>query len=478
MAHADRVVEWKKNAAAHQGTTLTLAKFIAELKREDIPESTRSVAVKALIDGIGCGLYGLLTPWAQLIHQFALEQGGREESSLWAAGGQKVSAMNAALAAGTAVHSFEVDDHCRAKTHPGAPIIPAALALGEPEGISGAKLLTAITAGYETMIRICLAANPGVVRMRGWHSTGTGGTFGAAAAASVILGLDAETTASALGLAGTQSAGLYAFSADGAMSKRLHPGRAAESGIMAALLAARGFHGPRYVLEAQDGGFLGAFSDEAHIEEVTDGLGSEWRTDGVCFKPYACCGSNHSAIDATLAIMAEQKLEPRDVDHVVTGVSRIVETQTGYVYRPTTVLNAQMSQRYNIAVAMLDRQAYLEQFTEERIKEREVCELASRVKVEIDPEMEAVYPKLYAGKVTVATRDGQRFTKRVDYSKGMPENPMDKTDIGRKFLSLAGAAVRRDRAAALLAEIHRTVEAQTIVPLVQALGRCRLSQHG
>jgi len=477
MTFADSVVKSKKTAAAHQGTTLALAKFIAGLKSEDIPVSTRSVVVKALIDGIGCGLYGLLTPWAKIIHELALEQGGPQESSLWAAGGRKVSAMNAALAAGTAIHSFEVDDHCRAKTHPGAPVISAAVALGEREGISGAKLLTAITAGYETMIRICLAANPGVVRMRGWHSTGTGGTFGAAAAASVILGLDAETTASALGLAGTQSAGLYAFSADGAMSKRLHPGRAAESGIMAALLAARGFHGPRFVLEAEDGGFFGAFSDETCITEVTAGLGREWRTDDVCFKPYACCGSNHSSIDATLSIMAEQKLKPGDVDHVVTGVSRIVETQTGFVYRPTTVLNAQMSQRYNIAVAMLDKQAYLEQFTEERIKEREVCELASRIKVEVDPEMDAVYPKLYAGKVTVVMKGGQRITKRVDYSKGMPENPMDKEDIERKFLSLAGAAVGREQAESLLAEVNRVIDSETIAPLAQALGGCRLSGH-
>lgn len=475
MKVADRVVNRQKAAATYQRPTLALAEFISGLRSEGIPDATRAVVVKALIDGIGCGLYGLLTPWARIVHKFALEQGGPQESSLWAAGGRKVSAMYTALATGTAIHSFEVDDHCRAKTHPGAPVIPAALALGEREGVSGARLLTAIAAGYETMIRVCLAANPSVVRVRGWHSTGTAGTFGAAAAASVILGLDAETTASALGLAGTQSAGLYAFSADGAMSKRLHPGRAAQSGIMAALLAARGFHGPRFVLEAEDGGFLRAFSDEACVTEIIEDLGTEWRTDGVCFKPYACCGSNHASIDATLSIMAEHKLNVSDVNHVVTGVSRVVEIQTGYVYQPTTVLNAQMSQRYNIAVAMLDKQAHVEQFTEDRIKERDVCDLASRVKVEIDPEMEAVYPKLYAGKVTVVTKDGQRITKRVDYSKGMPENPMDKADIERKFLSLAGAVIGEKQAASVLDEVNRAVDSETITPLAHALRNCRLS---
>src|SRR3990172_6803886 len=367
----------------HLGATRALAKFIAELEPGNIPGATRTIVAKALGAAIGCGLYVVLTPWAQIVHGFALEQGGPQESTLWAGGGRKISTMNAALAAGTALHSFEVDDHNGGgKIPPGAAVIPAAFTLGEREAISGEKLLAAITAGYETMIRVSLAANPVSSRMRGWHLTGTCGTFGAAAAASVILGLDAETTASALGLAGTQSAGLYAFSADGAMTKRLHSGLAAESGIRAALLAARGFHGPRLVLEAEDGGFLAATSDDMRIAEVTERLGHEWRTDGVIFKRYACCGSNHSSIDAAMAIMAEEQLQPVHIHHIITGVSRTVETQCGFVYQPTTVLNAQMSQRYNVAVAILDKQAYVEQFTEARIKEPQVCELASRVRVE------------------------------------------------------------------------------------------------
>lgn len=134
--------EWKAVAAAHQGTTLALAKFISELKPEHIPDSTRAIVAQAFVDAIWCGLYGLLTPWAKIIHGFALEQGGPQESSVWAGEGRKVSAMNAALALGTALHSFEVDDHNGGgKVHPGAAIIPAALALGERDGISGEKLL-------------------------------------------------------------------------------------------------------------------------------------------------------------------------------------------------------------------------------------------------------------------------------------------------------------------------------------------------
>jgi len=160
---------------------------------------------------------------------------------------------------------------------------------------------------------------------------------------------------------------------------------------------------------------------------------------------------------------------------VVVGVSKVVETQTGFAYRPTTVLNAQMSLRYDVAVAMLDGQAYLEQFTPGRIAEPAVCDLASRVDVEIDAEMDAVYPELYAGKVTVLARDGRRITKRVDYSRGMPENPMDEAEVRRKFLSLAGAAVGAGSAQATLAQVEAAPGAASVRPLAEALGRLEIA---
>lgn len=467
--------EWQAVAQASQGVTRQLAGFIAGLEPASVPESAKVIVRKAFVDAIGCGLHGMTLPWARMIHEFAREQGGPAESTMWAGGGAKVSCMNAALAAGTAVHSFDFDDHARAKIHPGAVVIPAALALGEREDISGERLMLAIAAGYETMIRVSLAANPNSSRLRGWHLTGTTGTFAAAAAASVILGLDAEETASALGMAGTQSSGLWAFNSDGAMSKRFHPGRAAQSGLMAALLAKRGYHGPRFILEAPDGGFLQATSDDVRIHEITDGLGKEWRTEGTCFKPYACCGSNHSSIDAGLAILAENNLEAKDVKNVLVGVSKVVETQTGFPYRPTTVLNAQMSIRYDVAVGMIDGQAYLEQFTDERIQDPALNDLISRVDVAIDDEMDAVYPKLYAGKVTVETKDGRRITRRVDYSRGMPENPMDLDEVKRKFLSLAGAAAGPEAAAAILQEVEAAPTAASVRPLAEALGRVKVA---
>ncbi len=263
----------KANAKVLDGLTGSLATFIAEVPRRGVPGNVREVLQAAVIDAIGCGLFGLTTEAVRIVHAFAQEQGGPADATLWASGGARISAGNAAMLAGTAIHGFDFDDHHRAKLHLSAAILPAALALAEREKTDGPTLLAALAAGYEAMARISLAANPNAARMRGWHLTGTCGTFGAAAAASVILGFDAATTASALGLAGTQSAGLWAFNADGAMSKRLHPGNTDHSGITAALLAQKGFHGPRIILEAEDGGFLDVMSDQTRPEEITRGLG-------------------------------------------------------------------------------------------------------------------------------------------------------------------------------------------------------------
>ncbi len=456
-------------ASETPGATVALAEFVAGLR--DVPGSVRSVLEEAIVDSVGCGLFGLTTEACRIIHRYALDQAGPAETTLWAAGGARIAAANAALAMGTAIHGFDFDDHSRAKIHCGAVVLAAALALGEREKIDGATLLRAIAAGYEVMHRVSLAANPSVSRMRGWHLTGTTGTFGAAAAASVILGLDAWTTASALGLAGTQTAGLWAFNADGAMSKRLHPGAAARSGIVAAELAQRGFEGPRQILEFHDGGFLAATSDDPRLAEVTRGLGTEWRTEGVCFKPYSCCGSNHASIDAALHLKREHGFAAADVASVTVGVGRVVERQTGFLYKPGSALNAQMSIRQNIAVALLDDQVLVEQFTPERLGDPVLNDLAARVEVEIDPEMDAVYPDKYAGIVSISLSDGRRLRRRVDYSKGMPENRMTSEEIRAKYLSLAGTAAGPEAADEILEELRGIYAASQLDRLTARIGQ-------
>lgn len=445
----DDLDSWKTQARFYRGITNELAAFIAELKSDIIPASTRQVLLSALIDALGCGLYGLKTPWGRILSEFVQEQGGVPETGLWATA-ERVSVANAVLLAGTAVHSFDFDDHSRAKIHPGAIVVPVALALAERQNASADLIIAAMAAGYETMNRISQAANPSRTRMRGWHLTGTTGTFAAAATASVLLGLDSATTASALGLAGTQSAGLWAFTADGGMSKRLHPGRAAQAGVTAALLAQKGFQGPRLILEAEDGGFLFAMSDSPRPEQITEDLGTRWHTDETCFKPHACCGSNHACVDAAIDLVNENAITPQDIKRIVAGIPSVVQTQTGFDYRADSVLNAQMSLRYNIAVAIVDKQVYLEQFSQERIADPLICELAGRMEIEVDPELDRLYPQIYGGRVLIETLDGKLYHRRVDYSKGMPENPMSADDIQRKFMSLAGAGVGQEAAGQIL----------------------------
>ncbi|RPJ73309.1 MAG: MmgE/PrpD family protein, partial [Desulfobacteraceae bacterium] len=215
-----------------ENVTRALSGFAARLAYPALPPELVDRLKTCLLDAIGCGLHGAGLPWADIVNRWVMRQGGPPEATLWRQGFRGPCA-NVVLGLGVMIHGFDFDDYHNAKIHPGAPVIPAALAVGEWLGASGREVLAAIAAGYETMIRVSLATGPNASRLKGWHLTGTTGTFGAAAAAGRLLGLSAEEMASALGLAGTQSAGLWAFLADGAMSKRFHPGRAGQSGVMA-----------------------------------------------------------------------------------------------------------------------------------------------------------------------------------------------------------------------------------------------------
>ncbi|HEX2174030.1 MAG TPA: MmgE/PrpD family protein [Dehalococcoidia bacterium] len=426
--------------------TAALAEFVTDLRLEAIPVETRRAVLNALLDTIGCGLFGADFEWSRIVADWIRDQEGRPEATLWRGGGYRAPAANIALGLGTMIHSFDFDDYHNAKIHPGAAVVPAAITLAEARGASGRDLLTALVAGYEVMTRVSLGTGPGPSRMQGWHLTGTTGTFGAAAAAASLLGLDADRTASALGLAGTQSAGLWAFTADGSQSKRFHPGRSAQSGLIAAALAQRGYAGPTRILEAEDGGFCRATSDGFDFGRLVDGLGERFVAGDVTIKPYACCGSLHSSIDAVREITARRPIDPDAIDRIVCHHSRIVLQQCGFAYEPLSVLQAQMSAQYALAVAVLDGQALVDQFSADRIGQPDVVALAKRVEFAVDPEIDRIYPEVFAGRVEIVLRDGTRLDRRVDYPRGSVENPLPEADLLAKFHALAGRAIGRDRA--------------------------------
>lgn len=432
--------------------TRELARWIASLRYEDLPQRTREVVRISLLDTLGAAIYGHSTPWAQMLLAWT-RRGQGSEARVWGESRATLRTSDAALVNATAAHAFELDDYHNAKLHPGAAVIPAAMAVAEKNDARGSDLVVAIAAGYETMIRTSLALNPTAARLRGWHLTGVCGPFGAAAASAVLLKLPPEQTAWALGLAGTQGAGLWAFNADGTMSKRLHAGKAAHSGVLAAELAQLGFTGPTQIYEVEDGGVLRAFSDASDSTELTRGLGSVYHLEQTSLKPYSCCGSTHSYIDAALALRRTLG-SPWDIARKVrVGTSKVVDVQCGFDYAPSSALNAQMSLRYAVAAALLDGQVLPAQFTAAKMADPALVGLARSIELVPDPELDKLYPKDFAGWVSAEVAGSWQ---RVDIRNptGSVHAPMDTRGVAEKFRRI-NPHLDTDAIAAMVHEIEK-----------------------
>lgn len=440
-------------AVAHP--TLDLAQWIAGVKYADLPGATREACRRALLDTLAAGLYGHAMPWARIVRDWAHEGAAGGQASVWGSTSPSLRAADAALVNGVAAHAFELDDYHNAKLHPGAVVVPAAVASAERLDASSEALLAAIAIGYEVMIRSSLALDPTTARLRGWHLTGVCGPFGAAAACASLLGLDATRTAWALGLAGTQAAGLFAFSADGAMSKRLHAGRAAQAGVVAAELAAAGFTGPTQVYEADDGGFLKTFSDAATVTSLTENLGAAYHIHGISVKPYASCGSTHAYIDAARALRARLGPRAADATRLKVGTSEVVALQCGFDYEPGPVLTAQLSVRYCVAVALLEGDALPAQFAPEKLADPQIVALARRVEIVHDPRLDQLYPEHLAGWVELELDGRWERADMLDPS-GCPNRPLGPQEIAGKFRSLAAGSIPDEHIAAIAkTALHR-----------------------
>lgn len=420
-------------AAPTPAPTLELAAWISGLKYEDIPERTREVVRIAILDTVGCGIYGFSTPWAGMLLKWARAgSSGKGDATVWGDRSPSLRVADAAMVNGSAAHAFELDDYHNAKLHAGAIAVPAALAMAEKLGADGKAIVTAIAAGYETMIRSSLASNPSATRLRGWHITGIYGPFAAAATCASLMKLNTEQTAWALGLAGTQGAGTWAFNADGTMSKRFHAGKAVHSGVLAAELAAMGYTGPTQIYEFADGGVLKAHSDHSDVTQLTRDLGRVWHTDKNSIKPYSCCGSAHAYIDAALAVRKKIGAPWNSKQRVKVGLSNVVDVQCGFDYAPGSALNAQMSVRYVVAAALVDGQVLPPQFTAERMNDAALVRLAAQLECEHDPKLDALYPAHFAGWVA-AEKDGQWVRQDILNPTGSIDNPVDAAGVTEKI---------------------------------------------
>ena len=443
--------------------TKRLSEYIAHETFLTLPPHIKAEIKRRILDYCGVVLAGSMRMESRIMHKIVRELGGTEESTLFGFG-DRTSCLNAALANGTTSHIVELGDWTKYLMHPGETMLSAAFALGERERVNGQLFMSAAVVGYEAELRIALAGNPGI-RMRGFHTIGTVGPFGAAAACSKILGFDADLVEQSLGLAGSQSAGLLIFlEGGGSMSKRLQAGKANYSGLLAALLAREGFIGPRRILES-DKGFFKAFVQwneyPYHMERVLDGLGERYEIMKTNIKIHSCCGPLHPGLDALETIVKENGVEEGNIEKIV--VRSFLNAVDGHEeIAPDTVVGATMSYPYCIAALLMTGRVLVTEFTEEKLKDREfmnkVEEIGQKCEIVLDPEIDRAYPEKYSALVRVITKDGKSYERFVENPRGFyPENPVSDEQLREKFRILA-TQVLTEKEAEQIIEIVDSLE--------------------
>ncbi len=409
-----------------------LARFVVNTRWTDLDRDTVMMAKASFLDWLGSCIAGAGQPAGMMLKELADDLGGRPQATV-IADGSRNSVTNAALVNGGCSHIVELDDvHKASIFHPAAPIIPAALAMAEMVGADGRDVLLAMVMGYEVGIRIGEAVTP--AHYQYWHTTATVGHYGAAAAAGKILGLTEDEMVHALGTAGTMASGLWEFLADGAMSKHLHPGKAAAGGVTAAMLAKKGFTGASRILEG-DRGFFKAAAGQYDAGKVTAGLGQGYKINENCFKIHASCRHTHHAMDLILDLVRENDIQPAEIKGIRVGTYQIALNITGN-HSPHTLYAAKFSLPFCVALSAVYRKAGLHQFSPEALGDQRVLDLMGKVELAVDQDLEARYPEQWPARVTIVTDRGN-FSGETSYPKGDPENPVSVADLEQKFLELA-----------------------------------------
>lgn len=376
-----------------------------------------------------------------MISETMKEMGGNPQATLVTGG--KTSVLNAALVNGASSHIVELDDiHKSSIIHAATVVIPAALAVAEWKKLSGKELILAVVLGYEVCYRIGEAVSPSHYYY--WHNTATCGTFGSAVATAKLLQLDETAFINAIGNAGTQAAGLWEFIEDGAMTKQLHPGKAAMEGLLASLLAKKGFTGAQKILEGNRG-FFKAMSAEYDEGKITLNLGKEFKILENSFKVHASCRHTHAAIDLASDIVKENDFKVQDIDKVEVGSYRATMDITDN-NNPQTQYESKFSIQYCTALGLAKGSANLDDFNDEDLWDPTIRGLVEKVDAKLDPQVDKEYPVKWGAKVKVILKDGTVIEKQTDYPKGDPENPVTSEELQRKFANLATILPQEKRA--------------------------------
>lgn len=430
--------------------TERLADILANQARQPLSNSAEKAARLCLLDTLGVGLYGSTQPEATMLLQ-AVGPLGAGGAAVWGTK-ERLEAGAAALVCGTLCHLRELDDVHYAILHTGCVCVPAALVAAQVENTTLGQLLCAVAVGVEATVRIALGMDYMDHRERGWHGTATCGAFGSAAAVGLLLGLDQKQLTDALGIAGSRTGGSWAFAADGSMSKRIHPGLAARDGLTAAYLARAGISGPRYILEAEDGGFYRLFSkawEETRVLSPYESLAIEQ----VEFKWFASCKSVHAPLTAAMQIYQQNRdKQPEQIVRVTAEVNYSALRIAGRSYDETSVASAQISIPYGIALGLTGRSGQAEDYNLECLNDSQIRKLADKVAVVESEKFNTLRhtEHLSGARVTVEWDNGTTSAVTVTRPKGSIADPLTEENVIAKFLRLAGSALGKDRAQDLL----------------------------
>jgi len=452
--------------------TRGIAEFVSGLVYEAIPPEVLQRIRLLILDSLGCALYGADLQWCRILQDTLRSVDGGGGAAIWGTG-MSLSAPHAALANGTQVQGFELDDvHRQGVLHVGAVVLPALLAIAETRrGMSGREFITAAVAGYEIGPRVGVCMGPEHIA-QGWHSGATLGVFSSAAGAARGLRLDPARTVHALGIAGTQAAGLMAAQY-GAMVKRMHAGRSSQSGLYGALLAEKGFTGIENVLESEYGGFCTTFSrsqDRFDLSQLTAGLGQTWQTMGVALKFYSCVGSNHTTLDALRIMQQQRPFGAADVEKVIVRGSQVTMDHVGWKYHPSGLTSAQLNLPYCVATLLIEGDCFVSQFTEELVADPARMQLAEKVEVQHDAEITARGSKFrHMVHAEVHLKDGTRLNATVEAPRGSEKSFASEADVVDKFRKLAAHALPAAQIDALqeaVLEVEKLDDAGRIVDLM------------
>jgi 2-methylcitrate dehydratase PrpD len=446
--------------------TQELTEYCYDLKFRQLPGEVIDRAKYFFLDFIGVACRGSQEDSSKSIYRFIRKMGHDRQGGVIIGTKDRAFHSYSALANGTSAHAIEMDDvNNEASLHPGVVVFPAALATSEMVGGSGKKFIEAVVVGYEVMIRLGKALGPENSYQRGFHPTGTCGSFGSSMVVSKIMGLKPEEMTSAMGIAGSQAAGSMEYLAQGAWTKRFHPGWAALSGMVAAQLAQKGFRGPSSIIEGRDG-FLHSYSNGSDGSKVLENIGTQYEILRTSIKPHACCRYMQPPIDAILKIVKENDLPPEKVEKVKVGILRagahLIAEPLEEKYTPQSIVDAQFSMPFGAAVAVLYRRAGLTEFHLSKIRSEEVKRMMRRVECMTDPDLEKTFPKQWCATAEIFTKDGKRYFTKVEYCKGDPENPLSWDELIEKFHDLSSRFMTKERRLKIVYQVKRLEKNQNL----------------